>query len=127
MRTYILFKNEFQYEKYLDILSMELRKPITQFRISAHNLEIERGRYTRPITPLDQRICKKCKTDIGNEMHFLFNCASLTPQRELMLENTILNCRHFINLSEENKLIYLLNSEGLTLTDIAVFLHRNLP
>ena len=53
MRTYILYKNDFCYEKYLDILATELRKPLTQFRISAHNLEIERGRYTR--LPIVQR------------------------------------------------------------------------
>ena len=127
MRTYILYKNNFCYEKYLDILATELRKPLTQFRISAHNLQIERGRYTRPITPLDQRLCKRCNTATDTELHFLFNCTTLISAREKLLDNVMEKCPHFAKLTNESKLIYLLNSEGLILTDIAVFLKRHLP
>ena len=124
MRTYILFKNNFCYEQYLNILTADLRKPLTQFRISAHNLEIERGRYTRPITPLDKRTCKRCKAAIGSELHFLFNCVELISVRENLLQNIKEKCSLFTTLSDENKLVYLLTSEGMILTYIAVFLKK---
>ena len=127
MRTYILYKNNFCYEKYLDILATELRKPLTQFRISAHNLEIERGRYTRPVTPVNQRICRRCNASTDSELHFLFECGLFTSQREQLFINLTENCPLFTTLSDENKLQYLLNSEGSALTEIAVFLKKFLP
>jgi hypothetical protein len=36
---------------------------IARFRISAHKLEIERGRYTIPKTAVENRICKQCNCD----------------------------------------------------------------
>ena len=62
---------------------------MTQFRISCHNLEIERGRYEKKI-PVEQRICKLCHADIENETTFLLDCA---PLLEILhkIENKYLN------------------------------------
>ena len=47
LRTYCKFKFIFQQEKYLDnIKELSNRSILARFRISAHKLEIERGRYT---------------------------------------------------------------------------------
>ena len=50
---------------------------ITQLRISAHDLEIERGRYTNATR--DKRICTWCNTSMGatiieDESHMLYEC-----------------------------------------------------
>ena len=51
------------------------RRQFTKLRISSHQLAAETGRYTRPITPRHERVCKNCdKTDIGDEFHFLLKC-----------------------------------------------------
>ena len=53
---YFTFKNYLSYEceKYLsEISDVKLRVPLTKLRISAHDLEIERGRYTN--TPRENK------------------------------------------------------------------------
>ena len=45
LRTYKLVKNKFGTEKYLELNERNLRKSLAAFRISAHKLNIERGRY----------------------------------------------------------------------------------
>ena len=46
LRTYAYFKTIFQKEKYLSIINnLDIRKCFMSFRISAHKLEIEVGRY----------------------------------------------------------------------------------
>jgi hypothetical protein len=61
----------FGFENYLHILSdFNQRKSFTKFRISNHKLKIETGRYSKPITPLENRICEKCFSDeIESEEH----------------------------------------------------------
>ena len=49
LRTYCLFKSNYIYEPYLDeIRSHSIKKELVKFRISAHKLAIESGRYLRP-------------------------------------------------------------------------------
>ena len=46
LHYYAQYKSEFKFEKYLQVIENEkFRKTLTAFRVSAHNLEIERGRY----------------------------------------------------------------------------------
>jgi hypothetical protein len=42
------------------------RNILIRFRISAHNLEIEKGRHQN--IPLNERICKLCKLEIVDEI-----------------------------------------------------------
>ena len=44
---YRRFKKNFEYEKYLDVIKNgAIRRNLTCFRLSAHSLEIEVGRYS---------------------------------------------------------------------------------
>ena len=43
-------------------------------RLSDHQLHIQSGRQTRPKTPKEQRVCKKCLEYIEDEAHFLLDC-----------------------------------------------------
>ena len=78
-RTYRLFKHNFSFAPYLLYFSEENRKLLTTFRISAHKPEIEHGRYH--ILPIDNRICGLCKTEDGDKIHFLLQCATLNKTR----------------------------------------------
>ena len=48
----------------------QLRKVITKFRCSDH--EIEKGRHKK--LKVEERICKVCNIEVETEMHFLQRC-----------------------------------------------------
>ena len=56
--------------------------------ISAHHLQIELGRYTKPTTPLERRFCRYCYTEpnsLDTEFHFLFQCGTFELKRQCFL------------------------------------------
>ena len=56
---------------------------IAKFRTSAHDLEIERGRYTKPKTPVTDRVCKMCDLFVTeDEYHFLMICPHYQKERD---------------------------------------------
>ena len=83
-------KHSFQKEQYLDLVkNASFRYRTTQLRISAHDLEIEKGRYTK--TARDLRTCQWCNTCMGvksveNENHVLFECDLYADQRAKLIE-----------------------------------------
>ena len=54
--NYSKFKNNFILEKYLLHYDTSERRNLTKLRISAHYLQIESGRYTKPKTPRQNRL-----------------------------------------------------------------------
>ena len=71
LRTYFSFKDHFETEQYLSVIkNFDKRCCLTKFRISSHKLKIETGRFTRPLTPLEQGVCDHCLMTIENEFHF---------------------------------------------------------
>ena len=84
---YKTLKSDFSREKYLKIKNYDYRRAISKIRFSAHNFEIERGRYTNPITPRDERFCKYCDL-VRNikvtecERHILCDCPLYNPLRD---------------------------------------------
>ena len=73
LRFYKTFKNSFDREPYLDLVSdFHLRKIITKFRCSDHPLEIEKGRHKK--LKIEERVCKLCNSDVETEIHFLQSC-----------------------------------------------------
>ena len=77
LRTYKLLKQNFGNETYLEIIDDKIiRKCLSSFRISAHKLRIERGRYVRPREDLEKRLCLTCNT-IEDEIHFICKCKKI--------------------------------------------------
>jgi hypothetical protein len=74
LKTYAIFKHEFKREKYLDTIKENyLKTALAKFRVSAHQLAIETGRYTN--IPQNERLCKSCNMQsIETEYHFLLVC-----------------------------------------------------
>ena len=91
LRTYCTFKKQFHMENYLAQLPLNKRQNLTKLRISAHRLAIETGRYTRPITPISERVCTLCNSgDIEDEPHLVLKCNFFKEQRT-KLQNDIHN------------------------------------
>ena len=61
LRVYSKFKKSFELENYLLQFPTHIRRNFSKLRISAHNLAIETGRYTKPVqTPIEKRTCFHC-------------------------------------------------------------------
>ena len=62
LRTYCKIKKEYKIGSYLLLFKQTVRSCLSKLRISAHTLEIERGRYVSPSIPPELRHCHHCKT-----------------------------------------------------------------
>ena len=82
---YCIFKYTFNLEPYLDIITNKRFKiALSRFRLSSHNLEIERGRYHN--IDRENIICKFCNLKaIENEFHFLLICPLYRDIRKLFI------------------------------------------
>ena len=76
LRFYKYLKGSFTIEPYIvQIKNRNQRQWLSRYRTSAHTLRIETGRYTRPVTPIEERKCMYCKADsIDNANHFILLC-----------------------------------------------------
>ena len=72
LRLYTLLTTIFIFESYLDYMSKK-------FQVSAYNLQIETGRFSKNKTPRDECFCPYCKTlntlEGEDEIHFLLACS----------------------------------------------------
>ena len=118
LELYSNIKAIYRREYYIDNLKdIAIRKRITQLRISAHKLPIERGRYTN--TPREQRVCEMCNTRaIGDEFHYLLVCTeiSFVALRDAFL-NDIQNINtNFTNFDKKSLFYYI-----MSLNDSSIF------
>ena len=97
---------------YSSFLNDYYRFIITRWRISNHDLKIETGRYTKPYTPRENRICELCD-DIENEYHVIFNCPLYNSVR-----------KSYPNLVAANNISEFLNPDFNKMKDTALFLHE---
>jgi hypothetical protein len=94
LRSYIQFKADFKMEEYLfAVKNYKLRKCITKLRLNSHDLHIEKGRHTKPKTPLNLRTCKCCTLNtVEDEKHFLLVCPAFNVQRITFFSKIMLQC-----------------------------------
>ena len=67
---------------------------MARYRMTSHDLKIERGRYNNPITSINQRICTRCESnEIDDEIRLLLQCNAMNNAREISLDSvdTIIN------------------------------------
>jgi hypothetical protein len=92
-RTWFVFVTSWSFQNIKHI--RKSRKPwftsllmwFTKFKISSHKLKIESGRYTRPITPLNERICDRCdKHEIDDEIHLFNHCIHFLEARKTLFD-----------------------------------------
>ena len=104
MSLYCTLKKNYGFESYLsnisnpkNISNPNLRKSVTKFRLSAHTLPIELGRY-KNITR-DQRCCNLCNlcNVIGDEQHYVLYCKnSKITQARLSCSQELLKRSHYL-------------------------------
>ena len=115
--SYKNYKNNIYFESYLQTFKdVKLRIGVSRFRLSNHNLMIEKGRHFKPKLDKNERKCYLCKNPIENEEHFLVNCPLFTPQRiklEIICKE---NCERYDNLTQEQKFIFIMSNEDPKVT-----------
>ena len=53
------------------------------YRLSDHNLEIEKGRHKKEWKPREDRLCRNCDSgEVEDEFHFLLSCPIYTTLRQ---------------------------------------------
>ncbi len=117
LRSYVRFKSDFEMEKYLQIDNVphSYRKLYCSFRISCHDLEIERGRYAKVPKPPEDRICKICSLQPETEEHFLLYCPKFKDFRCKMFSKVFKLDPFSINIDHSQRFIYLISNKN---TDI---------
>ena len=109
------FKQNVKFEKYLeDIRIRKHRVSLTKLRLSDHCLMIERGRYSRPIVPREERFCPHCPMKLEDEEHFLTQCSAY--DRTSLYSQLTDTCPQFGHLDHHNKFIFLLSQEDNLIT-----------
>ena len=108
MKTLSLLKDTIGRETYLEkITNPRHRQAMSKLRLSGHNLEIERGRYSG--TDEEERFCKYCKfkgrSVVEDEAHFLLDCSMSDEFRDDCLPKEILNNEQ---MSPEHKMVKIL-------------------
>ena len=90
--------------------NFEQRRSLTRFRISAHRLNIERGRYQK--IPRHERFCLRCNNSlVDDEKHFLFSCSHLSEERAILFQMIDNLCKNFVKMDNGQKLIWLMTNE----------------
>ena len=125
-RSYRLYKNEFSSECYLDYINVhKFRISLSKIRASSHDLQIERGRYTRPKTDPKQRLCVWC-LEVEDEEHFITRCQINAHERQILY--TKIRSKHpkFQNISNQEQFIFLMScKDRQILTWLGKFLHKS--
>ena len=91
LASYSTYKEDFEFETYLNSINVtRFRIALTHFRISAHNLAIEKGRHEN--IAKENRLCKYCNMKvIESEYHFLLVCPAYTTIRKTIFETILLS------------------------------------
>jgi len=110
LRNYRGFKQDCALEPYLlYIKDRETRSSLTKLRISAHKLQIEKGRYYPQRRPVKERTCTFCgNVPVESEVHFLMYCDLYCGERGQMFENIQSMYPVFDSLPEVEKYHFLM-------------------
>ena len=127
LRTYRIFKNNFEVEPYLTLIKKtKYLTAFARFRAGSHTLEIERGRYTNPRTPIEERLCASCNT-IEDEKHFLIKCKMYSNERDSFYRKIYELYPLFSNMCDDEKFIYLMkNTNAQILSWTGKFIHDSM-
>lgn len=119
LSMYSLYKHEFNLENYLKCINYKkYRISLSKFRLSSHDLAIERGRYAN--IEVENRKCLNCNLNaIETEYHFLLVCPKYRELRRTLFKpyychwptlqkfETLMICKSKKTLNNLAKFIYL--------------------
>ena len=106
------------------VRDFKLRKAISKLRLSSHDLMVEKGRHSKPKTPLEERTCPFSSNNVvEDEQHFVLECPTFSKQRSLMLNN-ILQHTNFNNNDEVNFISILSSKDENILFSLGKYLTK---
>ena len=75
---------------------------------------METGRYLKPKTPVNERLCKFCiSSSVEDETHFLINCELYSDIRLPLFQKAGKHNENFNTLIAEDKLIFIMQNKDL--------------
>ena len=87
---------------------------LSKFRGCNLPLAIESGRYTKPKTPLNGRICRFCSANsVEDEKHFLIECDFYSDFRYDLFESASKLNENFHHFNSEQNLSFVMDSDVL--------------
>ena len=90
------------------------RRVLAKFRSCNLPLAIETGRYTRPKTPVHERVCKYCNSNsVEDETHFLVDCDFYSDLRYNLFQSAQIIIETFKYYDSLDKLVFLMNCTDL--------------
>ena len=108
LRTYRQLKSDFKIEPYLThVKNYKFRNALSRLRVNSHLLEIERGRHTKPITPVEKRLCSHCSV-VETEFHFVTECLSYETDRHILFSSISNKFPEFAQLDNICKFKFML-------------------
>ena len=125
LRTYRSFKTTFAKEHYLNMhLNKVHSSSFAKLRLGAHNLQIERDRYSKTRIPPEQRTCKICSSGAcEDEFHFLMECKQYETQRLDFVSRIKERYPLFSNLDIKIKFIWLMaNADDEVIKIVTAFI-----
>ena len=107
LRFYKQLKGTFKVEPYIEnICNRSQRAWLSRYRVSAHRLRIETGRYSSPVTPVSDRTCLFCDSnDLDDEQHFILHCHTFTLKRNCFFGRMSALVPNFMSMSDRDKLL----------------------
>ena len=114
LRTYVKFKQDMNTEFYATCLLPKYQRSVfAKLRCGILPLKIETGRYNS--TALEERICEFCQIgEVEDELHFVCKCTLYDNLRLSLYNAVILEFENFLNLSDEDKFVFLMQKKQRT-------------
>ena len=104
--SYVTIKRIVTYEKYLDqIDNLKHKSTLSRFRLSNHNLLIEKGKHIRPRLQRNERKCFKCIHEIKD------GCSLYMEERMVLFDCCRKDCKHFDSLTDKQKFIFVITNK----------------
>jgi hypothetical protein len=90
LETYRIFKKKLEMEPYLQQKEFDLRARLKRWglariRTGTNELQVDKGRQTRPRVPREERVCLVCNNGaMEDEAHFLLQCEAYASLRNTL-------------------------------------------
>ena len=126
--SYVKIKTSICLENYLSMkFNLKHKIALTRFRLSNHQLMIEKGRYRKNKIDRDMRFCFVCKNQIEDETHFILRCSLYSPGRRVLEDACRETCVRYDQLNEEQKFVFIMTNENEKVIKIlSKFIFENL-
>ena len=126
--SYVKIKTSICLENYLSMkFNLKHKIALTRFRLSNHQLMIEKGRYRKNKIDRDMQFCFVCKNQIEDETHFILRCSLYSPGRRVLEDACRETCVRYDQLNEEQKFVFIMTNENEKVIKIlSKFIFENL-